>query len=305
MATFHRIEFLPEFSSYQPEMFFKLFERNMELLEITDPELITYYVLKVIPQQIAGLAMDPLFSKLNEIPEAEKYDYLKKFTIRECEYIKEDPFRAAMKLKMESDDTYVQFLTRLKSRTQTCENPKGLIESVFTQNIACDMDYKIAKAKIFEGNSIESIAEMLDQISNFEINATKNTHRTTTTDDIIKEVEKLNTICTKLTDELKKEREKTNMLIRKIQSHDERRTNRNTEHRTFSTRTLGQLAERTTSRKDNRPYTSTKYQPIRNYKNQNHFYENSVEEVCYYHDRFGGEAKRCKQPCKFNQTKNN
>lgn len=216
---------LPRFSRDDPEIFFGLFDNIMSNLNITEPKHIIYHVGRGIPQQIFELTLDPQFTA---VPENEKYEYLKRLTIAECKKSKEEPFAAAMKLKKKPDNTYVEFLKRIKSITQACGNPKDLIESVFLQNITCEIDYKMAKSKVLANDSIETIAELLDKISknkSTEINAITSKDRNTPGGDIREKLEKLTITCMKLNDELEKEKEKTRNFFKNFPTYNEARRN--------------------------------------------------------------------------------
>ena len=325
MATIQNFD-LPRFSRDDPEIFFGLFDNIMSNLNITEPKHIIYHVGRGIPQQIFELTLDPKFTA---IPEAEKYDYLKRITIQECKKFKEEPFAAAMKLRKKTDNTYVEFLKRIKSITQACGNPKDLIESVFLQNITCDIDFKMAKSKILAKDSIETIAELLDQISKSkvtEINAISNKDRHIPANDIAEKLEKLTLTCMKLNDELQREKEITRNFMKNFETHNEARVNQNpNRYNDNPAKTEEQNGRARFQNKNYRAQNNTEifrqqetqhrayptkfqdrsnqYQPPRNYQKRDNFYDNTVGTICYYHNRFGEGAIKCTPPCNFNNAK--
>ena len=323
MATVQNFD-LPRFSRDDPEIFFGLFDNIMSNLNITEPKHIIYHVGRGIPQQIFELTLDPQFTA---VPENEKYEYLKRLTIAECKKSKEEPFAAAMKLKKKPDNTYVEFLKRIKSITQACGNPKDLIESVFLQNITCEIDYKMAKSKVLANDSIETIAELLDKISknkSTEINAITSKDRNTPGGDIREKLEKLTITCMKLNDELEKEKEKTRNFFKNFPTYNEARRNltpneyidnpakreeqRNRvdyESKNYRGQPMsGNFQQQNSHRSYANRYDQTdRYQAPRTHQKRDNFYSNTVDTVCYYHNRFGEGAIKCTPPCNFNSSK--
>ena len=303
---------LPDFDRSVPHSFFELFEIFMNTNQVTDAETKLAHMIRKIPTDIL-LILQPILSgtlqpdvKLKEV-KAQTLKHLQKDASKMLDYY--------LAYQKRPDMDYSAFLRTLKSIAKTCDktSDQKLLQNRFMASVKDDLHLSLARTMLIK-DDLEEVARALDNLP-----IRKEVYALATTDNSKLEnltilVEKLAERIENLTREnhapqdsrerqkftIDQNRQQNNYKANSFGMHQQRHTQQQHAYqRPTQQQQPAHSSQQQTHNSNSRwNYAQRNYTPHSNNLHANTPRGNNGT-VCYYHNRFGSNARKCDPQCKF------
>ncbi|XP_069358833.1 uncharacterized protein [Maniola hyperantus] len=260
---------VPPFSPEEPEIWFALLEGQFENYGIRDDATKFTHVLTnldlVHAKAVKELIVNP--------PERHRYNKIKTELIRRLSASHEKKVKQLLTHEELGDRKPSQFLRHLQDLAGPAV-PADFIKSIWSQRLPSNIQTLVASQPTL---SLEQLADLADHVHDIvtPCNVAAASTSYTATSNIASEIA-----------ELKK-------MVERLST----RLDEHTRGPTTSDHTRGSCCSASRSRSHERRRT-----PPRQRDRSNSSYKRYP--VCYYHHRFGAEARRCSKPCDFKKAEN-
>ena len=302
---------LPDFDRSVPHSFFELFDIFMTTNQITDAETQLAHLIRKIPTDIL-LILQPTLS--GPLQPNEKLKEVKEQTLKHLQKDESKMLDYYLAYQKRSDMDYSSFLRTLKSIAKTCDKTtdQKLLQNRFMASVKDDLHLSLARTMLIK-DDLEEVARALDNLP-----IRKEVYALATTDNT--KLENLTAIVERLAERIENltreshapqdSRERQKFIIDQNQQqnnykannfgmHQQRHTQQQHAYqRPTQQQTAHSSQQQTHNSNSRRNYAQRNYIPHSNNLHANTPRGNNGT-ICYYHERFGSNARKCDPQCKF------